>query len=153
MSSGGMSQWKTGNLRRCYWRALVWSLVLALLSTRCCPFSGPHLPTQRCCLWQPPRPLPCLTLAFILRAPTQTHSGSPGTEISFTHVAVITSWHDPNSRCSHLHLCWSVHGQKSISGKNPTLSITGREQQTDSPKHWNSNSVDSLQCDQGSMTL
>lgn len=73
--------------------------------------------------------------------------------ISFTHVAIITSWQDPNPRCLHLHLCWAMHGHKSISIKNPTLNITGRKQQMDSPKHWNSNSVGNIQYHHSTMTL
>lgn len=43
--------------------------------------------------------------------------GPRALSISFTHVADIISWHNPNSSCSHLHLCWSMHDQKSISVK------------------------------------
>ena len=43
--------------------------------------------------------------------------GHRALSVSITHMADITSWHEPNSGCSHLHLCWSMHGQKSISVK------------------------------------
>lgn len=49
--------------------------------------------------------------------PGQLTGGHWAGSISFTHVADIIFWHDPNSSCSHLHLCWFVHGQKSISVK------------------------------------
>ena len=81
------------------------------------------------------QPLPPLTPARTLMVPTYAHSGSLSTSISFTHVAVITSWHDPSPSCSHLHLCWSTHGQKSVSVRNPTLNRTERKQHMDFPKH------------------
>lgn len=92
----------------------------------------------------------CLSLLWL---PYILTVGHRALRTSFTHVAVITTWQSPHLSGSHLHLCWSKHGQKSISVKSPTLHITWEKQQTDSPKHWNSNSVDNSQYDQGTVTL
>lgn len=124
--SVSMWQWKSETISHYYCSTDMKSTIIPRELLNCCLDFGYdpvslHFPIckVRCYPWQALRPLPSPTLVFTLLAPTCARRGSPALRISFPHVAVITTWQNPNSSCSHLHLCWCRHGQKSISVKVP----------------------------------
>lgn len=86
----GINWWEIQNLSR-YEVWFLFCLGLPICKGRCGP-------------WQSPRPLPSLTPVFTLMAPMYTCSEALSTEISITHVAVITSWQDP-ILAAHICIC------------------------------------------------